>query len=148
MNITMDDTLLSVTFTLGAALGLALMVFILVPTITDFHKIKDYKRTYNLIKNKEFRLVDMYGSILTFSDGSNLDITLFDDGSVKLVGGEYIHNFIFTFVNPFACYYFYKFKRLKNNIIEQQKTYNIFRQYLEGRGQKNAVKSFKFFRGY
>ncbi len=148
MNITMDDTLLSVTFTLGAALGLALMVFILVPTITDFHKIKDYKRTYNLIKNKEFRLTYVCDSHLSFGDGSYHDIILFDDGSVKLVGGEYIHNFIFTFVNPFACYYFYKFKRLKNNIIEQQKTYNIFRQYLEGRGQKNAVKSFKFFRGY
>lgn len=127
---------------------LVIVVFVLVAVTSDWKDIKYYKITYDLIKNKNYQLTYVLGGYMTFSDGTRGDITFFDDYAVKLVNNSYIHNFIFTFFNPFACYYFFKFKKLKKEIYERikyqdeiERSFNIIRK------RKKTYGDFKLLRG-
>lgn len=104
-------------------LGVATFIigsFWLASFITFRDRYKYYKQTYLAIKDKEYLFYSKEGDIRfrhkediddTFNRGLYFtkEIILYDDGTIKLLDGVYLHKSVGF--DPYSLYWFYKIKK-------------------------------------
>jgi hypothetical protein len=135
---------------------------ILIFNVVSYPNVKLYKKKYDELErgvykyeltphfhNTYFYLYNYDINTLTFTR-TNVDIVFFTDGDIKLTDNLYIHKSR-LFMSFVKWYYWRKFQRLKDELVE---TYNIrnqrgrYEQSHQERYMKQQNKlDFKFFRG-
>ena len=139
------------------------MIFsvVLIFNVVSYPNVKLYKKKYDELERGVYKYETSYGNSLYFYlysydintltfTRTNVNIIFFLDGDIKLTDNLYIHK-SHLFLSLVSWYYWRKFQRLKDELVE---TYNIRNQrgryeqshherYMK---QKNKL-DFKFFRG-
>ena len=134
---------------------------VLIFNVVSYPNVKLYKKKYDELERGVYKYETSYGNSLYFYlysydintltfTRTNVNIIFFLDGDIKLTDNLYIHK-SHLFLSLVSWYYWRKFQRLKDELVE---TYNIRNQrgryeqshherYMK---QKNKL-DFKFFRG-
>lgn len=102
----------------------------------------DYKYHTNFMNQITFRRID-----------DREEIIFFDDGSIKVMNGVYIHKTL-MWMSVFAIYYYWELHKSKEYYVNQHKAMEEYRQMTLQREErqynvyiKKHNSSFKFFRG-
>ena len=134
---------------------------VLIFNVVSYPNVKLYKKKYDELERGVYKYETSHGNSLYFYlysydintltfTRTNVNIIFFLDGDIKLTDNLYIHK-SHLFLSLVSWYYWRKFQRLKDELVE---TYNIRNQrgryeqshherYMK---QKNKL-DFKFFRG-
>lgn len=134
---------------------------ILIFNVVSYPNVELYKKKYNELERGVYKYEPNVGqshyfylysyniNTLTFTR-TNVDIIFFLDGDIKLTNNLYIHK-SHLFLSLISWYYWRKFQRLKDELVE---TYNIRNQrgryeqsHHERYMKQQNISSFKFFRG-
>ena len=135
---------------------------ILIFNVVSYPNVELYKKKYDELKRGVYKYEPTSGlqshyfylysyniNTLTFTR-TDVDIIFFLDGDIKLTNNLYIHK-SHLFMSLVSWYYWRKFQRLKDELVE---TYNIRNQrgryeqsHRERYVKQQNISSFKFFRG-
>ena len=134
---------------------------ILIFNVVSYPNVELYKKKYDELERGVYKYEPNNGqshyfylysydiNTLTFTR-TDVDIIFFLDGDIKLTNNLYIHK-SHLFLSLVSWYYWRKFQRLKDELVE---TYNIRNQrgryeqsHHERYMKKQNISPFKFFRG-
>ena len=134
---------------------------VLIFNVVSYPNVKLYKKKYDELERGVYKYETSYGNSLYFYlysydintltfTRTDVNIIFFLDGDIKLTDNLYIHKSN-LFMSLVSWYYWRKFQRLKDELVE---TYNIRNQrgryeqsHRERYVKQQNISSFKFFRG-
>ena len=125
-------------------------------SLLSIHKY--YKLTYLALKNETYQFYEKRGNLYYFRKvlineklslyfGDDDMIFDMDDGSIKLINNEYIHNALFSYFDPYTFYWKIKlwnwFKQKKRTLLFN-KHYILVDSHIKsiGIGKESAKKTF------
>jgi hypothetical protein len=99
------------------SIGTFLLLMSVITIMVSYEDFPYYKKTYDFLKNKEYRSKRDWGGQITFIGESRKECIGFEDGSIKLINDGYIHSGSpVTIFNPYAIYYQRKINKLIKHI--------------------------------
>ena len=88
------------------SIGAFLLLMCGITIMVSYEDFPYYKKTYDFLKNKEYRSKRDWGGQITFIGESRKECIGFEDGSIKRFNDGYIHSGSpVTIFNPYAIYY-------------------------------------------
>lgn len=147
------------------AITIFAVIFLFIYIVFNFSYIGDhelYKKKYQEMQRGIYKFEPNRGSELIYFNlysynintlefqRTDCDIVFFPDGDIKLTENLYIHK-NHLFMSLYSWYYWGKFQRLKNELIQQhnfRSVRNLYEQSHHERYMKQQIKKdFKFLRG-
>jgi hypothetical protein len=137
---------------------------ILIFNVVSYPNVELYKKKYNQLERGVYKYEPSHGqshyfylysydiNTLTFTQ-TYVNIIFFLDGDIKLTDNLYIHK-SHLFLSLISWYYWRKFQKLKDELINQHNFNEAYSRYrlgylesLQEQPKKQNITSFKFFRG-
>lgn len=153
----MNDAQLAITI-----LTIIFLFIYVVSNFSDIGNYKLYKKKYQEMQRGMYKFEPNRGSELIYFNlysynintlefhRTNCDIIFFPDGDIKLTENLYIHK-SHLFMSLHTWYYWRKFQKLKNHLIQQHNFRESYRRmdgnHYERYMKQQIKKEFKFFRG-
>jgi len=104
------EPLLIVFLTFVAIFVIMAIFYTIVSTFILIGNYKYYHKIYNELPNYEFFVLGEEFRKLIYAKKTNF-IWFVDDNSFCLEKEHYLHNALFTFLNPYACYWMIKYRK-------------------------------------
>ena len=137
---------------------------ILIFNVVSYPNVELYKKKYNQLERGVYKYERSYSNSLYFYlysydintltfTRTDVNIIFFPDGDIKLTDNLYIHK-SHLFMSLVSWYYWRKFQKLKDELINQHNFNEAYSRYrlgylesLQEQPKKQNITSFKFFRG-